>query len=203
MDRRLRRPPTRPTRKTPKKAASLEARLAGRRAFYLRLLWQSFVVMRRKLGNSKATDFSGIGFQDFKLDAGLMANDLAPSRDTASEIENQATHGVDIFIPVIFGQKCAGLLFEIFDAQSGIDIDLIRAMSLKTGPGVPIVFIFNLADNLLDQILDRHQSIDTPELVNDQRHVKAPYPHLKEKLQNRHRRCDKSGLRTILVMPVS
>ena len=52
------------------------------------------------------------------------------------------------------------------------------------------MLVLDLADNLLDQIFDRHQSIDPAELVDHHGNVSTRLAHLDEKVEDQQRRRD-------------
>jgi hypothetical protein len=49
------------------------------------------------------------------------------------------------------------------------------------------MFVLDLADNLLDDVLDRHQPVGAAELVDDDCHVGAPAAHVGKQVEHRHR----------------
>ena len=60
--------------------------------------------------------------------------------------------------------------------------------------GIDIEFVFDFADDLLDQILDRNQTVDAAIFIDDQRHMKMGHLHLKQQVQDRHRRRNEQNL---------
>ena len=57
-----------------------------------------------------------------------------------------------------------------------------------------VVLVLDLADDLLDQILDRHQTVDPAELVDHHRDMRARLAHLHEQVEDRQRRRDVQDL---------
>jgi hypothetical protein len=54
--------------------------------------------------------------------------------------------------------------------------------------GLFVMLVFNVADDLLDQILDRDQAVGAAIFVDHQREVNARRLHLGEEIERRHRR---------------
>ena len=59
---------------------------------------------------------------------------------------------------------------------------------------VDVVLVLDLADDLLDHVLDGDEPVDAAELVDDQRHVDARQAHLHQQVEDRHRRRDEQHL---------
>ena len=57
-----------------------------------------------------------------------------------------------------------------------------------------IMLVLDLADDLLDHILDRDQPVDAAELVDHHRDMGARLAHLHEQVEDRHRRRDEQHL---------
>ena len=49
-----------------------------------------------------------------------------------------------------------------------------------------VVLVLDLADDLLDHVLDGDEPVDAAELVDHQRHVHAREPHLQQQVEHRH-----------------
>ena len=62
------------------------------------------------------------------------------------------------------------------------------ARSIRCGRLGLVVLVLDLADDLLDQVLDGHQPVDAAELVDHHRHVDARLAHLHQQIEDRHRR---------------
>src|SRR3546814_13179372 len=50
-----------------------------------------------------------------------------------------------------------------------------------------VVLVLDLPDDLLDQVLDRHQAVDAAEFVDNQGHVDARQAHLQQQIEHPHR----------------
>ena len=57
--------------------------------------------------------------------------------------------------------------------------------SIRVGVSGDVVLVLDLADDLLDQILDRHQPVDAAELVDHHRDMRARLAHLHEQVEDR------------------
>ena len=86
------------------------------------------------------------------------------------------------------------MLFQYFNRRAGVgDQSAICSLCQPRLVG-DVVLVFYLADNFLDQVLDRHQSVDSAELVGHHCDMRARLPHLNQKVKDRHRRCDEQYL---------
>ena len=63
------------------------------------------------------------------------------------------------------------------------------------------MFVFNVADYLLDEILNRDQAVNTAEFIDHKRHMQPLNTHLQQKFQNRHRRRNKERVADDLADP--
>ena len=117
-----------------------------------------------------------------------MTNHLATARNPSCEIKHQPAHCIYVFIPLYCRQESAGFGLEILDLEAGIHVDDTRPLAHKFWTPVFIVLVFDLADDLLNEVLDRHQPVYATEFIDHQRHVQPLNAHLKQQLQNRHRR---------------
>ena len=66
--------------------------------------------------------------------------------------------------------------------------------SIRVGRLVDVVLVLDLADDLLDQVLDRDQPVDAAELVDHHRDVGARLAHLHQQVEDRQRRRDEQHL---------
>ena len=93
------------------------------------------------------------------------------------------------------------LLFESLDRDPGIGDDAAVWPLDQHRRGIDIMLVLDLADDLLDQILDRHQPVDAAEFVDHHRDVGAGLPHLHEQIKDRHRRRNEQHLAQQTLQP--
>src|SRR5215475_7439763 len=76
------------------------------------------------------------------------------------------------------GQAHARLLGELIQVQQPVHLDLAAAQPRRAL--FDVVLVLDLADQLLDQILQGHDAGGSPELVHHDRHVGPVPPHLRK-----------------------
>ena len=117
-----------------------------------------------------------------------MTDHLATARNPSCEIKHQAAHRIYVFVPLFCRQESTGFGLEILDLEARIHIDNTRPLAHKFRAPVFIVLVLDLANDPLNEVLDRHQPVYATEVIDHQRHVQPLNAHLKQQLQNRHRR---------------
>ena len=82
----------------------------------------------------------------------------------------------------LFADRCANIL------EAGAAIGQERAVVLPRDRRALrlVVLVRNVADDKLDQILDRHQPVAAAVFVDDQRQMNPRRLHLGEKIERRH-----------------
>ncbi len=117
------------------------------------------------------------------------AHFLLLHRHPAKKVDKPAADGVELFL----GDRNLKMVGEILDIQPAVDQD--RAAVLFNEPlFFQIVFVLDVADDLLQQILDGHQPRGTAVLVDGDGHVHAPGTKLFQQLFDLFRfRNEKGG----------
>ena len=111
-----------------------------------------------------------------------------------ASVEDEPAQRVDFFLVAVRTQLDTVPLFERLDRSAGIgDQGAVSALDQARRLGV-VVLVLDLADDFLDQILDRDQPVDAAELVDDHRDMGARLAHLHEQIEDRQRRRDEQQL---------
>src|SRR5213078_5191102 len=112
-------------------------------------------------------DTSRIGVEYLELDAVGMSDDLAALRHTPRQGENQPTQRIDRVFLARRTQPSSMLLLDRIDRDARIGDDASVGPHDQNRRRVDIVLVLDLADDLLDDVLDRHKPIDAAEFVED------------------------------------
>ncbi len=116
-----------------------------------------------------------------------MRDHLAAQRNPSGQHEDQAAQGVDLVVLVVAGQPQPGLGLDLVQRRAGLDQPL-RRLFLYPHPALGLVMlVFDLADDLFDQVLDRDQAVDAAIFVYDQRHMGPLLLHLLQQHPDGHR----------------
>src|SRR5512134_3822964 len=88
----------------PRRAWRREPRARAAASFGFFALWLRGVWARRQM-DAKPLDPPPVGFEDFKLDSALVANALAPRRDTAGNGKGETAQRVDVLLLFVRNQR--------------------------------------------------------------------------------------------------
>src|SRR5438874_5477679 len=93
----------------------------------------------------------------------------------AERAEDESRNGV----VVLLRQFLAELLVEIVDREGAVDSDaaVVEALDRLVGQ---VVFVFDLAHDLLEEVLERDEALERAVFVDDDRHVLVRAPELRE-----------------------
>ena len=179
----------------PAAAASRSGRRDERAAPRLQALAAPLPPARgRQAAHAQPLDAPRIGVEHLEFDAVGMGDDLAAFRHPAGQHEDEAAQRVDRLLVAGRAQARAVLFLERLDRQARIGDDAaVGPLDQRRRLG-DVVLVLDLADDLLDQILDRHQPVDAAELVDDHRDVGARLAHLHEQIEDRQRGGDEQHL---------
>src|SRR6185312_10712914 len=120
---------------------------------------------RRQAAHAHALDAPGIRVEHFELEAGGMLEDLAAARHPAGERADQAAQGLDAILLLARQQRRRDAILQRRDPSPRIgDERAVRTLDHLRLVGV-IVLVLDLADDLLDHVLDGDEAIDAAELV--------------------------------------
>ncbi len=84
-------------------------------------------------------------------------------------VHDQAADGVELLVREV----AAEVGVEIFDGRAGLGTELVLAAPKDARAFVVVVLVVDLADDLLEHVLDGHEPGGTAVLVDDDRHVIA------------------------------
>ena len=85
---------------------------------------------------------------------------------------------------VLVGQAALEAVVEVLDPVRGLDPHAIRRQAHDLAVG-QVELVVDLADDLLEQVLERHQSLDVAVLVDDEREAPAVALELRQLLRQR------------------
>src|SRR5437868_10189825 len=97
----------------------------------------------------------------------------ATDRHAPCEMDVEAAYRVDIGLALLFVQNGADPLFEFLDGGPGIGDEGSVGSGQKLRSLGDIVFVLDLADDLLDQILDCDEPVGAAEFVDHERQMLA------------------------------
>ena len=131
-------------------------------------------------------DPARIGIENFELDARGMPDKLATRGDPPDDGEHEAAERIDVGLFLGLEQLGPEPRLELLDRcarrgdepELGVDGDIRRLLL--------VVLVLDVADDLLDQILDGDEPVRAAVLVDDQRHVDARRLHANEQVHGRH-----------------
>ena len=122
---------------------------------------------------------------------------LAAARHAIGQMHHQPAHGVDIGLALFRRQDGADLLLELLDRRAAIGGQrAVRARDQLRADG-DVVLVLDLADDLLDQILDGDEAVDAAELVDDEGEMLARQAHLQQQVEDAHGGCHEQDLAQI------
>src|SRR3546814_10420225 len=87
-----------------------------------------------------------------------MLDQLAAIGHPAGEREQQAAEGVDVLLAFVFGKHRADTLLELLDGGARIGNEAAIRPLDQLRADRDVVLVLDLPDDLLDQVLDRHQA---------------------------------------------
>ena len=134
--------------------------------------------MKPELGDSL-----GIRLDDLELPAALMFEALAGLRHMAGKHEGEPAKGIDIAVD--FAQARIDRLGDVLQLGTSIGIPAAALYRHQQRGRRLVMLVLDLADDLLDEVLDGEQSVGATELVDDQRHVRALAPHVEQHVEHR------------------
>src|SRR5690625_883002 len=122
-----------------------------------------------------------------------MLDQFATGGNMTGQVSYQSADGIDVLLPLFFGQEWTYLCFEFLHRSTCIGEE--RAVS---PPGHlrsldDVMFVFDLADDLLQQVLDRDEAVDATELIHHQSQMTALQTHLEQEVEHLHGGSDKFG----------
>ena len=115
-----------------------------------------------------------------------MDHELAANRYAARQHRNEPAQRIDIAGILGAGEYRTDAGLEFLHRQAGVDDQGAVGIGLQPRRRGGLVLFLDLADDLLDQILDGDQPVDAAIFVDHQRHVDAPLAHLQKQVEHPH-----------------
>ena len=117
-----------------------------------------------------------------------MGDQLAPRRHPSGQGEYQAAEGLGVLLVLLRQRHVLDLLRELLESDPGVGLDHTARPLDQHRQLFHVVLVLDIADDLLDQVFDGHQSVTPAELVDHHRHMNACHAHLQEQVAHPHRR---------------
>jgi hypothetical protein len=127
-----------------------------------------------------------IGFEDLEFEATVMAYQLAADRHPPEHGEDKAAERVGILLAPGRQEAAMNQRFDVLDRGAGIGHIHSLAGLAKLRLGF-VMLIGDVADDLLDQVLDAHQPVGPAIFVDHDGHVDAGGLHFHEQVGGAHR----------------
>ena len=128
--------------------------------------------------DAHSLDAARVRLEHLELDAGRVADDLAARRHTIEQGKDQPAQGVHVLPPFLIQKLQAEPALQLLDLDPGIGLEHAVANVGDLRRHDLVVLVLDLADDLLDEILDRGQAVGATVLVDHDRHVHAGVAHL-------------------------
>ena len=117
----------------------------------------------------------------------MVGYDLASHWHASRPQEDQPPQGINFLVLFAGAQRPADGHLEVFQRRIGLNHIDPGALFFPQRAFILVVFILDLADDDLDQVLDRHKTINPAVFINDQSHMHPVALHLLQKRRGRHR----------------
>jgi len=116
-----------------------------------------------------------------------MGDDFTALRHAAGQGSQQAGDGVHVFLEIGRDQGLSYHRLKILERCAAVGLVDPAGTGHHLGAGGFVVFIVDLADHRLDQVLQRHQSVGAAEFIDHQGHVNPAGLHLDHQVVSPHR----------------
>ncbi len=117
-----------------------------------------------------------------------MGQHLTTQRHPPGHGENQPAERFHVFFAVLVGQEAADFGLQLTQLQTRVGLEFV-ILDGDDFAFVLVVLVLNIADDLLDQILDGQQPVDPAVLIDDKGHVTALGAHIQKHVEHWHGRC--------------
>src|SRR5690625_289928 len=97
-----------------------------------------------------------------------MLDQFTTGRNMTGQVSYQSADGIDVLLPLFFGQERTYLCFEFLHRSTCIGEERAVGPPGHLRSLDDVMFVFDLADDLLQQVLDRDEAIDATELIHHQ-----------------------------------
>ena len=140
--------------------------------------------------DAQALDAARVGVENLELELVRPGDQLAARGDASGEGDDEAAEGVDLLGGVLRGEVDSQGLRDLLQARPGIGDEGVPVAVQDQAGGRVVVLVLDVADDHLDQVLDRDEAVGAAVLVDHQRHVGAGRLHAHEQVEGRHRARD-------------
>ena len=135
---------------------------------------------------AQAGDPAAVAFGDLQPPAARMIEHVARLRNAAGEDEGEAAQRVDILLDQ--AEPFVDRLGDILQLGAGIGVPDSRGSTSTRRPGrLLVMLVLDVADDLLDDVLDRQNALGAAEFVDDDGEMDAAGAHPREQIEHAHR----------------
>lgn len=138
--------------------------------------------------NSQPLDATRIGVQNLELYAALVRDELAFDWNAPQMRHDEAADGIDLALVVRLQQLHSEMRLELVDWRARLRDQARPRILGDIGGLLDIIFVLDVTDHLLDEILDGRKAVRPAVLVDDERNVIARRLHPNEQVHGRHGR---------------
>src|SRR5262249_24774485 len=121
---------------------------------------------RLGVADAQALDAPRVGVDHFERDAGGMGDELAAGGHASGERHDEAAQGVDVLGTLFVRQHRADAGFKFLDGGARIRKPGAVVPLYQTWSAHHVVLVLDLADHLLNQILEGDEAVDAAELID-------------------------------------
>ena len=111
-----------------------------------------------------------IGIEDLEAEPVRALHHLSQRRDAAGERDDQATQRIDVVGDLIAGQIDAGGSLQLGQRRAGVRREAVLA-GRDDWRLLEIMLVLDIADDDLDQVLDRDEAVGPAIFVDDERDI--------------------------------
>src|SRR5581483_10612051 len=168
-----------------------EARARGtvpsRRLVLGRLCTGAAVALLWRDVDPQALDPARIGLEHLELDAARVADEFPARRDAPGNGKHETAERVDLLLEFLRDELEPELLLEILDRCARVGDEAEFRIGADQGLVLDVVLVGDLADHLLDQVLDGDEPVRPAIFVDHERKMQSRHLHLEQEIEHRHR----------------
>lgn len=138
--------------------------------------------------DAHALDAAGVGVEDFDFEVARTGNHFAAHRKPPDLRDEIAAERIDVLSRLAGVEVLAHDRSDVVEAGAAVGDEGVVVLADDGGAFIGVVLVVDLADHLLDNVLDGHQSVGAAIFVDHQRQMNARRLHLRKQVDRGHRR---------------